>query len=353
MISQHSIDTLRSHIDIHDVISKFVALKKHGANYTGCCPFHDEKTASFTVSTGKDIYKCFGCGKSGDAFTFIKDHEHKTYPEAVEWLANFYNISLEYENTEPSSQQATDDRKEMLAVTAWAHQQYTTAIRNLPADADALLYLQGRGYTKERTESWSLGFAPNDWKFITTPLINMGKHAPAVNCGLIQTKEGKNWDFYRNRIIIPIHDHNGMLVGLAGRNLDGSQPKYLNPPESILYNKKKIWFGLWQAQKAIRALGFAYIVEGYTDVMGMQDAGVLNTIAACGTGIDLLQLKFLKRYCNHLVLATDGDAAGQKAMLKTIDLCLQLDFKTQVLELPDAMDPDEYITFINNQNVAA
>jgi DNA primase len=360
MIKQSSIDNLRTHIVIEDVIGEFVQLKKHGANYSGCCPFHNEKTASFTVSPAKDIYKCFGCGKSGDAFRFIMEHEKKSFPEAIEWLANFYNLSLEYDQqTQQQSQEIKDHHAQMQQVTRWAQEQYAAALRNLPADAEAVQYLQSRGYDTERTEGWSLGYAPDDWKFITTSLINMGKYQPALDCGIIQTKDGRNWDFFRNRIIIPIHDHNGHLVGLAGREVPGSQltthnsPKYLNPSESLLYNKKKIWYGLWQAQKAMREHGFAYIVEGYFDVHAMHDAGMLNTVAPCGTGIDLQQLQFLKRYCNHLVLATDGDAAGQKAMLKTIDLCLQLDLKTQVLALPNAMDPDEYIKFLTHQNIAA
>ncbi len=361
MISQQTIDNIRNHIVLSDVIGQLIKLKKHGANYTGCCPFHDEKTPSFVVSPAKEIYKCFGCGKSGDAFTFLMQHEHKTYPEAIEWLANYYNITIDYEHTDKNSPPTGGDggKAEMQLVTQYAHDKYTEALRNLPADAAAIQYLQQRGYDKDRTEAWSLGFAPDDWKFITTPLINMGKYQPALECGLIRTNNGSNYDFMRGRIIIPIHNHNGILIGLAGRLLnsppaggDGGA-KYLNPPESLLYNKKKVWYGLWQAQKAIRETGFAYIVEGYFDVQAMHDAGMINTIAPCGTAIDILQLKFLKRYCNHLVLATDGDSAGQKAMLKTIDLCLQLDFKTQVLALPDAMDPDEYIRFINEQNIAA
>lgn len=355
MISQNTILTLRNHISLSDIIGQFVKLKKHGANYLGLCPFHSEKTGSFTVSPAKEIYKCFGCGKSGDAFSFIMAHEKKSFTEAAEWLANYYNIIIEYDQqSQQEAQETKDMRQEMLGVTAWAQEKYTTMLAQLPADAAAVQYLQGRSYDEERTKSWSLGFAPDDWKFITTPLINMGKHAPAVNCGLIQTKDGKNWDFYRNRITIPLHDHNGILVGIAARTLPGGEgAKYLNPCESLLYNKKKVWYGLWQAQKAIREAGFAYIVEGYFDVHAMHDNELLNTIAPCGTGIDLLQLKFLKRFTNHLVLATDGDEAGQKAMLKTIDLCLQLDFKTQVLALPGKMDPDEYITFLHQQNVAA
>jgi DNA primase len=361
LIKQTSIDAVRSHIVLTDVIGHFITLKKHGANYTACCPFHDERTPSFVVSPAKDIYKCFGCGKSGDAFTFIKDHEHKSYPEAIEWLASFYNITIEYDQqTQQQSEEIKDAKAQMQQVTSFAHESYAKALRSLPPDAAVIQYLQGRGYDKQRCEAWSLGFAPDDWKYLTTPLINMGKYQPALDCGIVQTKSGNNWDFFRNRIIIPIHDHNGILVGLAGRSVpgssltaDSSQPKYLNPPESLLYQKKNIWYGLWQAQKAIRQTGFAYIVEGYFDVQAMHDAGILNTIAPCGTGIDLLQLKFLKRYCNHLVLATDGDSAGQKAMLKTIDLCLQLDFKTQVLALPDAMDPDEYIRSINEKTLAA
>lgn len=358
MIAQTTIDAIRNHVDIAAIIGGFIKLKKQGANYTGCCPFHNEKTPSFVVSPAKDMYKCFGCGKSGDAFTFIIEHERKTYPEAIEWLANHYNLTIEYDQqTQQQSQETKDAKAEMQAITTWAQQQYAAALRNLPPDADAVQYLESRGYNQKRTESWGLGYAPQEWKFIATPAINLGKYQAALQCGLIQTKNGNSFDFYRHRIIIPIHDHNGLMVGMAGRSLPSEtgqqEAKYLNPVESPLYNKKNIWYGLWQAQKAIRKSGSVYIVEGYFDVQEMQDAGILNTIAPCGTAIDVLQLKFLKRYCNHIILATDGDAAGRKAMLKTIDLALQLDFKTQVLELPDGKDPDEYIRFINHQNIAA
>lgn len=344
MIKQHSIDEVRFKSDVEEVISQFVQVKKH----TACCPFHNEKTASFRINVKKQFYKCFGCGVSGDVFQFVMKHERKTFIESVEWVANYYNLTLEYDQQLQQEAEDTKSRRaEMLSIVDYAHQKYTALLQGLPADAPAIQYLAQRGYDKARRDAWGLGFAPDDWRFITPGIINMGKYQAARDCGLVQTKNESNYDFYRNRITVPIHDHNGVLVGIAGRIVPGEdsdkQAKYMNPMESLIYNKKKVWYGLWQAQRAIKEAGFAYIVEGYFDVQSMHDAELLNTVSPCGTEADVLQLKFLKRYSDCLVFGYDADKGGQPKMMKQIDLALQLDFKVQVLDLPVGMDPDEFI----------
>lgn len=351
MIKQSSIDELKGRIEIHEVIGQFVSLKKKGNGYEACCPFHNEKTPSFRVTPAKDMYKCFGCGKGGDAIRFVMEHERKTFYEAIEWLAEKYNLTLEQDQqAQQVSEEVKSKKQQMLELVAFAQNKYEDMLRSLPDDAAAMQYMRKRGYSRERMQSWSMGFAPDDWKFLTTPIINMGKHGPAVDCGLVYSKEGKNFDFLRNRITFPIHDHNGHLVGIAGRMLptgddaaDKKQPKYINPCESLIYSKKKIWFGLWQAQKAIREREFVYVVEGYMDVQAMHDAGLENTVASSGTEIDEWQVKLLKRYTDHVVICYDGDEPGTAKAMKQINLFLKHNYKVSVVHLPEGKDPDEYI----------
>lgn len=351
MIKQSSIDEVRSKMDVYDVVSQQVKLKKSGSSYVGLCPFHDEKSGSFRVTPSKQIYKCFGCGKAGDAITFIMQHDKKTFTEAIEILAAQLNISLEYDQVKKEeSEEKKNEKAEQLGLVTWAQKKYEDLLFSLPEEAASIQYMMSRGYTLERMRHWSMGVAPDDWKFITTPLINMGKHGSAVNCGLVYQRDGKSWDFYRNRIIIPIHDQNGLLVGLAGRAIpsgneaeDKKLVKYLNPCESMVYSKAKIWYGLWQAQKAIREAGFAYIVEGYMDVQSMHDAELCNTVASCGTEIDILQVKLLKRYTEHVCIFYDGDKPGQDKAMKQVNLFLTHGFKTSVVHLENGQDPDEFI----------
>lgn len=351
MIKQDTIDELRQRMDIYDVISQHVNLKKSGTGYTGCCPFHNEKTPSFHVSPAKQIYKCFGCGAGGDAIRFIQEHKKMNFIEAVEYLCNTYNITIQKDQqAAQEAQEKKDKRSEMTALMDWAFTKYQQLLRTLPDESAAIAYLVSRGYSRERIAQWSLGYAPDEWKFITTPAINMGKHAVAVDCGLVVTKEGNSFDFFRNRIIIPIHDHNGIIVGFGGRwvpglhpEADKQQPKYLNSPETLIYSKSRTWYGLCFAQKAIQTEGFAYVVEGYMDVQSMHDAGMNNTIASSGTEVNEKQVKLLKRYTDHVVICYDGDNPGQSKMMKQINLFLVHEFKVTVVELPGGMDPDEFI----------
>lgn len=367
MIKQTTIDELRSRIDIHDIIGQYIKLKKTGSGHTGLCPFHNEKTPSFHVSASRQIYKCFGCGRSGDAISFIMEHDRKTFVEAIEQLCSQYNITPEYDQkAQQESEEKKNTRAQMLQLVSLAHQKYEQLLQDLPDDAPVITYMASRGYDRQRLRSWSLGFAPDQWKFLTETFISMGHHATAVSCGLISSREGKTWDFHRNRLIIPIHDHNGILVGLASRNIpasplegqvpvtppeggDGGGAKYLNPCESPIYHKSRIWYGLWQAQKAIRDRGFAYITEGYLDVQSMHDAGIENTIASCGTAIDDHHARLLKRYTQHVVICYDADIPGQTNMMKQVNLFLAHDFKVSIAELPEGKDPDEFIREVNNQ----
>lgn len=346
MIKQGSLDELKSAIDLVEIMNLYTKVKRDFA----CCPIHQEKTPSLKIYSKKQTFKCFGCGESGDAIKLIMKMERLNFVEAAEWLANYFNIVFEYDKVSiHQTQEAKDKLKEMIKLTEWVNAKYCKELLALPPLSDAFKYLRSRGYNEERIKAWDLGYAPDRWKFITTPIINEGWHAPAVEAGLIYCKDGKSWDFYRNRITIPIHDHNGIIVGIAGRLLPGKeegenkQPKYMNPKESLLYCKKKVWYGLWQAQSEIKNRGFVYLVEGYFDVQAMHDNDILNTISPCGTEVDLMQAKFLKRYTSNVVIAFDSDPAGTKKKIKIIDLFLELDFKVSVLDFPEEMDPDEYI----------
>lgn len=359
MITQTTIDEVRHAADIFDVVRETVSLKRSGAGYIGLCPFHDEKTGSFNVSQTRQMYKCFGCGKGGDVFRFVMDTQRKTFYEAIEYLAAKYNITVQLDKAQKEeSQEKKDEKLQMLELVSFAQKKYEDLLTSLPDDAPAVQYLAQRGYTREKCKTWSIGVAPDEWKFLTTPIINMGRHTPAVQCGIINTSNGNTYDFLRHRITIPIHDNNGKLLGHAGRIIPGAdsekQSKYLNPKESPIYSKSKIWYGLWQAQRAIKELECAYITEGYMDVQSLHDAGVCNAVASCGTEIHDNQLKLLKRYTEHACILYDGDTAGQNKSLKQVDAFLKHGFKVSIITLPEAQDPDEYVrNFFNPQNKVA
>lgn len=351
MIQPGSIDTVRHATDITEVVGKVVALKKAGASMLGCCPFHDEKTPSFHVFSRTQTYKCFGCGEGGDAIKFVMLHDKRTFAEAIEFLAREYNITLEYNETDNRETEKESDRDRMRSLLQFAWQKYEQLLWSLPGDAPVLEYLHERGYTEERIKKWGLGFAPANWKFLTTPLINKGRYNDALEAGIVRTKEGKNFDAFYNKIIFPLHDVYGNICGLSARLYTAEDAgkykgnKYVNPSNNMLYDKSRYWYGLWQAIPAIKKEEHAVVVEGYTDVHAMHDfAGMENTIAACGTALTPEQVKLLKRYTNHVVLCYDGDEAGVKAMMKNIDLFLEKSFKVEVIELPKDLDPEGYLS---------
>lgn len=365
MITPKSIQDLKDRIDIADVIGSEIKLKKAGANYTGLCPFHDEKSGSFNVNVSKQIYKCFGCGESGDSIKFIEKHHGKNFIEAVEMLASSYSIDLEYikedEGTKKKRADDKDAKQLMVEAVEFALKQYQKKLINAAKESDVWQYLTKRGYSYNTVIEWGLGFAPPEWKYITTPLINHKLYQPSEAAGLIKTKEGNTYDVYRNRIIIPIHDVDGVLIGLAGRWLptgnkeeDKDQAKYINPKESLLYQKSKVLFGLYQAlnAKAFKCVnGVApagFMTEGYFDVISLHEQLLYGAIAGCGTSITKDQLKLIKKYTDHLMILTDGDKAGLNAANKLIDLCLIENLRTDIIQLPDQKDPDDYAREFHN-----
>lgn len=356
MIKEASIDEVRIRMDTREVLEDFGVRFK---NDKACCPFHGEKTASFHVKKSGNFYKCFGCGASGDGITAAMKLGSKTFIEAVQWLAEKYKISLEFDHKAVEEAEETKDaRSHMLKLAEYAQTQFETYLQSLPDTHEVWKYLSNRGYDRNYCREKSIGYAPDEWKFLTTPIINMGVHKFATDMGLIRVKEGNSYDFYRNRITIPIHNATGQIVGFGGRWMptgneeqDKNAAKYFNPSESLIYSKDKTWFGLEKAMKAIKDEGFAYVQEGYFDVMSWQKAGAWNTVAACGTSITPNQIRQLKRYTSHAVLCLDGDKAGKTKQLKLINDFLAADFKVEVIELPNGQDPDEFALNFLTQNV--
>lgn len=358
MIAQSTITEVAAAADILEVVGATVKLKRSGANHTGLCPFHNEKSPSFSVSPSKGIYKCFGCGESGGAIQFVMKSERKTFPEAIEYLADRYNIAIEYDSTNEPSQEAKDKRQEMQGLLRWCAERYENALYT-PEGAPALDYLHGRGFTEERIRMWGIGLAPlQDMKYLTSSIINMGKLGIAQELGIVKTKEGLSHDFMINRITVPIYDANGLLTGFAGRiysPADAKYPKWINPSNSLLYNKSQTWYGLHTAKQAIRKMGFAYQVEGYPDVWTMQDHELVNTIAPCGKEVSDEQIKYLKRFTDNICFIPniDTNGSGQNAVLKHIDRYIAAGFRCSVIELPICNDADEYINHLLNQKLQA
>jgi len=352
MIKESTIQAVRDAMDIHEVIGMFENVKRNMI----CCPFHGEKTPSFHLWKSEQRYKCFGCGDSGDAISFLMKRERKTYPEAIEFLAEHYHIAVEHEHETIEQfnerQKLGEAKEEMRGVMALAHKKYVKCLEDAPADSTVKKYMESRGITEYIWKKWNLGFAPNDSHWLHTSLTNIGRFQPGFDCGLIARTEGQNRDFYRNRLLFPVRNTNGEVVTFGGRaiptgdaEIDKRRPKFLNGKESEIYNKSRILFGLYEAltAKAIKHHDYVYVVEGYMDVIMMHEAGFCNTVAPCGTELTDEQLKLIKKQTDHIVFGQDGDAAGQKSIIKNIDRALSLDFKVEVAAFPNGMDPDEFI----------
>lgn len=329
---------------IDEVVGDFVRLKKRGVNLIGLCPFHDEKTPSFNVSVPRGIYKCFGCGKGGNAVSFVMEHEHLTYREALLYLANKYNI--EVEETERSSEEIEEEnRKESLyIINAFAqqffHEQLTTTEEG---KSIGLSYFEERGLRKETIETFKLGYCPSAGDAFTQKAGEAGyKQELLQQLGLTNTY-GK--DFFRGRVMFTIHSVSGKVLGFGGRTLsaDKKVPKYVNSPETEIYLKSRIVYGIYQARKAIVQQDTCYLVEGYMDVISLHQGGIENVVASSGTALTQEQVRLIKRYTHNLVILYDGDAAGVKAALRGLDIALEEGMNVKVVLLPAEDDPDTLV----------
>ncbi len=344
LYSDSVLDELRNAINIVSLVSEYVALRKRGRNWVARCPFHTEKTPSFNVNEEKQIFMCFGCGLGGDAFKFVMQIEHLSFPESVRFLAERYGITLPVAvSTEPESGIPSDALRRAMAEAAGFFK------RMLLESAEArepLAYLQGRGIAGETIDRFQLGYSPAGGDVLIQRLQKKGISLESLlECGLAKRSEDgtRHYDAFRGRIMFPITDPRGRIIAFGGRALGDHQPKYLNSPETRLYNKSRNLFGLSFSREAIKKLDFAILVEGYMDFVVPFQYGVENLVASLGTSLTPQQVQLLGRYTREVVVNYDPDSAGLAATQRSLDLFLEEDFRVRVLRLPDGLDPDAFI----------
>lgn len=348
MIKQEVIDKIMDAARIEDVVGEFVDLKKRGSSLIGLCPFHNEKTPSFNVSVSKGIFKCFGCGVGGDSVRFVMEHEKYSYPEALRFLAQKYHI--EVEETEQSDEQAKakDHRESLMIVTNWAGEFFAKQLWETDEGRTiGLNYFLERGYREDIIQKFGLGYAPEAWTALADEAKSKGyREEYLVETGLIVSKEdGRQYDRFRARVMFPIHNLTGRILGFGGRTLktDKQTPKYVNSPESDIYHKSNVLYGLFYAKKAISQLGHCLLVEGYADVIALHQAGIENVVSSSGTSLTSGQIRLISRYTKQVTILYDGDAAGIQAALRGTDMLLEEGLNVKILLVPDGDDPDSFI----------
>jgi DNA primase len=346
LIPKDTIQTIIETARIEEVVGEFVHLRKRGVNYVGLCPFHNEKTPSFTVSPAKGIYKCFGCGKAGNSVNFIMEHEHYTYPEALKFLAKKYNIEVEEEEQTPEQIQQLNERESLYAVTEFARKFFTEQLLNTDEGKSiGLSYFKERDFTDKTIDEFQLGYSPDRWDAFTKAAKENGYEKQfLVKTGLTIDKDGKHFDRFRARVIFPIHNLTGRVIGFGGRILkkDDKKAKYVNSPESEIYNKSKVLYGIYFAKNEIIKKDNCFLVEGYTDVISLFQAGIKNVVASSGTSLTTGQIRLIKRYTPNITILYDGDAAGLKASFRGIDMILEQGMNVKVVLFPEGEDPDSY-----------
>jgi DNA primase len=347
MITPQTIQQITSRIDIIDVVGEFVKLKKRGTNYLGNCPFHNEKSPSFTVSPAKEIYKCFGCGKSGNTITFLMEHEKYSYVEALRWLAARYNIEIEETETSPAQKIAQQTADSLYAINHFAMEFFTQQYWDTEAGATiAQSYMQHRGFLRPIVEKFKIGYNPSEKDSLAKALIqNQFNPELFARTGLVVERNGEWQDNYRDRIIFPIHNTTGKIIGFGARQIakNDRSPKYINTPENEIYIKSRILYGSYFARTAIDKANECLLVEGYTDVVSLHQAGIENVVASGGTSLTIDQLRLVKKYTQNLTIIYDGDAAGVKAALRGLDMALEEGLNVQLVLIPDNEDPDSYV----------
>ena len=361
MISQESIQQILSRIDIVEIVGSFIKLKKRGANYLGLCPFHNEKSPSFTVSPSKEIYKCFGCGRSGNSISFLMEAEKYSYVEALRWLAAKYNVEIEESETSPEYKQQQQVADSLYIINNFAQKYFTEALLHSEEGQDiALSYLKERGFREEIIKKFQLGYNGETRDgFTKAALAAQYSLEYLQKTGLVNVRDGNAYDNYRDRIIFPIHNQSGKVLGFGARIIkkNDKAPKYINSPENEIYVKSKILYGSYFARQAIDKADECLLVEGYTDVVSLHQAGVENVVASGGTSLTPDQLRLIKKYTNNLTIIYDGDSAGIKAALRGLDLALEESLNVKLVLIPDGEDPDsyvnkvgtaEFISFVNN-----
>lgn len=346
MISKTTIDAVFETARVEEVIGDFVQLKKSGSNFKGLSPFSDERTPSFMVSPVKQIWKDFSSGKGGNAVAFLMEHEHFTYPEAIKYLAKKYNIEVEEtEQTDEQKEQA-NERESMYVVSEFARDYFhKTLLNSEQGKAIGLSYFKERGFTEETIEKFQLGYSPDVWDAFTSEAIRKGYKLEFLEkTGLTIVKEEKQFDRFKGRVMFPIHSLSGRVLGFGGRILTNEKKaaKYLNSPESEIYHKSKVLYGIYYAKQAIAKEDNCYLVEGYTDVIQLHQLGVENVVSSSGTALTPEQIRLINRLTPNITVLFDGDAAGQRASLRGIDLILEQGMNVKVCSFPEGEDPDSF-----------
>ncbi len=347
MISPQSIQQVLARIDILDIVGGFVRLKKRGANYLGLCPFHNEKTPSFTVSPTKEIFKCFGCGKSGNSISFIMEHEKLSYVEAIRWLAAKYNIELEETQASPEQKLQQQASESLVIVNQFAQEFYANNLfETEEGQAAGLSYLKKRGFSEEIIRKFGLGYAGTQKDALAKKAVSLQYNSDILQkAGLVVNRYEQLVDNYRDRIIFPVHNNSGKVIGFGARLIKSNDkaPKYINTPENEVYIKSKILYGTYFARHAIDKADECLLVEGYTDVISLHQAGIENVVASGGTSLTQDQLRLIKKYTKNLTIIYDGDAAGIKAALRGLDMALEESLNVKLVLIPDKEDPDSYV----------
>ncbi len=349
MIKQKSIDSVMAAVRIEEVVGDFVSLRKQGQDYVGICPFHDDKNPSMHVSPRLGIYKCFVCDAAGNPVKFLMEHEKMSYPEAIEYLAKKYGIPLEYERNESDEERKQRTlRESLLVVNEFAQKYFMDQLRNTEeGKLMGMAYLKERGFKDATIDKFGLGYCPDGWDNFTKAALGKGfKEEYLIELGLTgKSQNGKLYDIYRGRVIFPIHNDAGKVIGFGGRILkkDGKDPrKYVNSRENTIYHKSDTLYGIFFAKNAIHKQQNVYLVEGYTDVISMHESGVENVVASSGTSLTQGQIRMITKRTQNITVLYDGDMAGIKASMRGIDMLLEQGLKIRVCLLPDGEDPDSF-----------
>jgi len=346
MIPQDTIEKIFDTVRVEEIVGDFVELKKAGVNYKGRCPFHDEKTPSFVVSPTKGIYKCFGCQKGGNSINFIQELQGVSYPEALRYAADKYNIEIEEQELTPEQESRMSAKESQFIATKFASEYFQNVLWNTSeGKAVGLSYFKERGFSEDTIKKFKLGYSPKKQNSFEKAATKAGYDLEILAASSLigKNEDGKTYDKFRERTIFTIHSYTGKVIGFGGRAFSpDAKSKYLNSGETLIYDKSKVLYGLNLSKQAISKADRCFIVEGYTDVISMHQNGVENVVSASGTALGTQQIQLIKRSTNNVTLLFDGDKAGIKATLRSIDLCLKAEMNVKIASFPDGQDPDSF-----------
>ena len=347
MIPRETINQIIETARIEDVVGEFVTLRKRGSNLIGICPFHKEKTPSFNVNPARNIFKCFGCGKAGDAVRFIMEHEHYSYPEALRYLAKKYGIKIEEREQSPEELAAQNERERMFNINSFAQEYFSNIMMTSDeGQSVGLAYFHERGFRDAIINRFQLGYCPNSGSAFTDYATQHGYDKDLlIKVGLTGSYEDRIYDRYQGRVIFPIHNLTGKVIGFGGRILtkEKTKAKYVNSPESEIYNKSQTLYGIFFARNEISRLDNCILVEGYADVLSMHQAGIENVVASSGTSLTTEQIRMISRYTKNITMLYDGDAAGIHAALRGTNMILEEGMNVRIVVLPPEDDPDSFV----------